>query len=174
MLGKIDIRDIVRDHFRTMVDYGTGRRSIADILLFLVLPATAALACDRVGITIDGNAVNVLITAVSILAGLLFNVLVLIHTVATRFTAPTGPKDGTRFLSEIYSNIAYAILLCLVTLIPLAFLAMSSTTWLIRLLNGISAFLLIHLLLTLLMILKRLHALLRLEIGGSHRSEGSA
>jgi hypothetical protein len=165
MFGKIDVRDILRDHFRTMVDYSTGRSSVADISLFLLLPVATAIGLDQAGVLIDGRAVSVLITAVSILGGLLFNVLVLIHTVAARFVAPTGQRDGNRFLSEIYSNIAYAILLCLVTLVPLALLAMASTPWLLRALSVAAVFLLVHLLLTLLMILKRLHALLRLEIG---------
>jgi hypothetical protein len=165
MLGKIDVRDIVRDHFRTLVEYRTGRPSRPDYMLFLVGPAIAATLLHVAGVRLSDAAITVFITAISILAGLLFNVLVLIHTVAERFESPVGEKDGRRLLHEVYSNIAYAILVCLISLIPLGTLTLTRSYPARDVADILSMFLTIHLFLTLLMVLKRLHALLSHELG---------
>jgi hypothetical protein len=165
VLDKIDIRDILKDHFSTMISYGTGKRSLADYILFFLAPAALTGFIVWSCVILSDTAVNVLITAVSILAGLLFNVLVLIHTLADRFAPPTGKEDGRRFLREIYSNIAYAILICLLSLLPLVVLVVFQQATVRELANAVAIFLMLHLMLTLVMILKRLHALLSYDLG---------
>lgn len=165
MLDKVDIRDILKDHFSTMVSYGTGKRSIGDYALFFVLPAILTGFVVWFSIVLSDTAVNVLITALSILAGLLFNVLVLIHTLAERFVAPTGKQDGQQFLREIYSNIAYAILISLLCLPPLVLLVIFQNSIIRGIANATATYLVLHLGLTLVMILKRLHALLSYDLG---------
>jgi hypothetical protein len=164
MLDKIDVRDILKDHCRTMVLYDSGKTSIEDILLFFCLPILISVAALWLGILLTDPAVNVLITAISILGGLLFNLLVLIYTVAERFAPPTGKKDAQQFLREVYSNIAYAILMCILCLIPLIGLVINERPHIELILNAIAIALCVHLTLTLLMILKRLHTLLSLEL----------
>jgi hypothetical protein len=157
LLDKIDVRDIVHDHLRTLVSYDTRRVALGDYLLFYALPLIAAAVCYTAGIGLSTAAVGVLIDAVAILAGLLFNLLVLVHGFS-RTATPTTEEDKRQLLSETYSNIAYAILVALLALVPLALLANTSgcTT---LLLGSIAVFLLVHFGLTLLLVLKRIHTL---------------
>ena len=170
MLDKIDVRDIITDHYRTLVDDATKKRAKLDYVLFLGLPLAAAMASVYGSVVVTDTAVNVLITALSILAGLLLNVLVLIHTVSQRFTVPTGPSDGKRFLQEIYANIAYCIFVSIASMAPLLGQVLLCPTsggcgakdWT----SPTALFLTSHLFLTLLMVLKRLHILLKLDMNG--------
>lgn len=164
MFNKIDVRDIVRDHFKTLTNYSTGRRAWLDFALFLVIPALIAFVAVASGLTLGDTALTVLITAIAVLGGLLFNLLVLVHTVAYRFKSPTGDKDGMKFVSEIYSNVSYCILVSLLSLVPLTLLPIVSGNLVRVTLSGFGFFLSLHLLLSLLMLLKRLHALLSVDI----------
>lgn|SRR5574341_829090 len=163
MITKIDIRDIIRDHFATLTDNESGRRSIADQFLFFGVPVLGSGALLVLEICPSDTAVNVLITSLSIFAGLLFNLLVLIAGLADRRSAPTGEADSRLMMRSIYSNIAYALLVSLVTLVPLGFYAMTVDATVRTVLAGVAYFLLGHFMLTLLMVLKRMHALLSHE-----------
>lgn len=163
MLAKIDVRDIVHDHFATLVDYSSGRRSGSDYVLFLVLPAAVTALLLYLRICLSEAAVNVLITALSIFAGLLFNLLVLIDGLADRKSPPTTAEDARQMLKSVYANIAYCVLISLVTLVPLCISALTNNPIANLVTSGLVYFLLGHFLLTLLMVLKRIHALLSHE-----------
>ncbi len=162
MFGKVDIRDILRDHFRTLVSYDSKRPHVGDYILFYVVPLAAVAVAVWRHFVLSEGAVGVLMGAVAILAGLLFNLLVLIHGFS-RTTGPTTPEDGKQLLSETYANIAYATLVALLSLVPLSYLANGHGPW-TRIANGLSLYLLLHLGLTLLLILKRIHALISHEL----------
>lgn len=170
MFSKIDVRGIIQDHYRTLVDNrevaegGPRRASKGDYFLFLGVPVLAALLLHYLKVGLSDEAVNVLITALSIFAGLLFNLLVLIAGLADRSDMPRGPADPRPLLREVYANIAYALLVSLVALIPLCVYAMVAEGT-ARIVATIFAYSFIgHFLLTLLMILKRMHALLTDEL----------
>lgn len=163
MIDKIDIRDIVRDHYKSLSSYATGKSQKRDYMLFLGLPFVLSLLAAGLAVDINDAAVGVVITAVAILAGLLFNLLVLLHAIKSRDKTYVTAQDTKRFFAEIYANISYAILIALFSLIPLAFVVMINNQYALTALNAIAVFLCVHLLLTLLMILKRIHALLRIE-----------
>ncbi len=163
MFSKIDIRDIVRDHFATLVDYETGRRSFSDHILFVVIPLIASGVLLLLRIQLSEPAVTVLITALSIFAGLLFNLLVLIDSLADRKAAPTGDSDARLMMKSIYANLSYAVLISLLTLVPLCLFALTQNCTVRVVTSGFSYFLISHFLLTLLMVLKRIHALLAHE-----------
>jgi hypothetical protein len=163
VFSKIDVRDIVRDHFATLVDYETGRRSFSDHVLFVVVPLVGSGVLLLLGIDLSETAVNVLITALSIFAGLLFNLLVLLDSLADRKQAPTGDSDARLMMKGIYANTAYAVLIALLTLVPLCLFTLTQNCTVRVVTSGLSYFLIGHFLLTLLMVLKRIHALLSHE-----------
>ena len=173
MFNKIDVRDIVRDHFRTLTNYGTGRSALADYVLFLLIPALSAGAAAWTKVTLSDTALTVLVTAIAVLGGLLFNLLVLVHTVARRFKSSVGERDDMRFVSEIYSNVSYSILVSLLALVPLTLIPISLAGVIRVALNAVAILLSLHLLLTLLMLLKRLHALLSVDINSQRSRPGN-
>lgn len=163
MFTKIDVRQIVADHWHTLRDYGRNRQSPADVGLFVVLPVALALGGGLLGFVLSGAAVGVIITALAVFAGLLFNLLLLAHGIIRR--ADTAPHfaDERKLLEEVYSNIAYAILAAITCIVVLLGSFIERPDWVPRAISAVGLAVLAHFLLTLLMILKRVHVLLSRE-----------
>jgi hypothetical protein len=162
VLDKIDIRDLLRDHYRTLVVYPSDKRSLGDYILFLGAPAAIVAVLSWQHVTLSDNAISLLINALAIFAGLLFNLLVLVHGLA-RSRGPTGEGDTRLLLTSVYANIAYSILLSLLTLVPLV-IAANATCRSREIAAAFAIFLVSHFTLTLLMVLKRIHALVTHEM----------
>ncbi len=168
MIGRVNCWAIVRDHFATLVDENTRKTSGPDFVVFYLLPIAAGAILIAFNLILGKTMSNVLITALAVFAGLLFNLLLLIFDIANK-PRPEKEKltaDKIRYLKEIYSNIAYAILIALLAIVViLAHLLFFSLH--IKLAFSMTAFLVYILfanfLLTLLMVLKRVHVLLGTE-----------
>lgn len=169
MIGKIDVRQIVADHFATLVDEDRPKQqSGLDFFLFVILPILAATALLYFDLILGKSIGNVLITALAVFAGLLFNLLLLIFDIANKPRPENERLDDLkrRFLREIYSNIAYSIFIALLTIVILLihflFLSLNSRSGFV-----FSAFVIYFLcgnfILTLFMVLKRIHILLATE-----------
>jgi hypothetical protein len=165
VFAKINVTAIIRDHYATLVESGgqageSPRASAADYGLFLGLPVIGTGLLIFFCVRLSDTAVIAMITALSIFGGLLFNLLVLIAGLADRKEPATGAADPRPLLREVYANIAYALLVSLVTLIPLCVYAIVSGPTARLVATALAYALIGHFLLTLLMILKRMHALL--------------
>lgn len=164
-MNKINIVDIVRDHFATLKDERTRKLSLLDLFIFFGLGVIAAVISYAKCLLLEENTISVMITALSIFAGLLINVLILIYTVSQRPQA-SGDQIETqraelerRFLREIFANLSFAILmavLCVILLVAVIFF----TGNVAAVLSALVAMLIVDFLLTLLMSLKRIHILL--------------
>ncbi len=173
MFNKINILGIMGDHYKTFVDFNTEKTKISDYFIFFGIPIIIALIAYYFCITISSNSAAVITTAVTILAGLLFNLLVLVHTINSRNYIYTTRKDTDKFFMEIYANISYSILISLFCLIPLVYLSFTDSSDIknysnyykdiLKYTSVIVILLSVHLFLTLLMVLKRMHYLLRIE-----------
>lgn len=164
MSDKIDIRDIVLDHYRTLVNANTGAASPWDYTFFLALPIALAWLFCHLGLELTREAVTALINAFAIFAGLLLNLLMLMRGPSR---APVGDGKGalrTKVLEQLYANLAYEILLTLLVLVLLLWMAIqeSARDWVIA--RGVVFFLVSHFLLTLFMVLKRVHRLMSDEL----------
>jgi hypothetical protein len=163
MSSKINISQIVMDHVATLKNERTGKFSSLDLGIFLVLPIGLAAAYYGCGWKFSESATGLVITGMSIFAGLMINVLVLIYTVAlnTRTADETAEEAiiERRFLREIFANISFSITtsVFIVIIVGFTFFAGDKTQ---RVLSSLAVFLLCNFLLTLLMTLKRLHILL--------------
>jgi hypothetical protein len=168
MIGKIDVRQIVADHFATLVDENTKQRSGLDFNLFVTVPILVASALLFFDLILGKSISNVLITALAVFAGLLFNLLLLIFDIANK-PRPEGERLNAlklRFLKEIYSNIAYAILIALLTIVILLihFLFLSLNNRAGQVFAAFTVYILsVNFVLTLFMVLKRIHILLATE-----------
>lgn len=164
MVKKISFSQIVRDHIGTLVHYETLKRSYADIFLFFSIPAFFSfILWDR--LTLDKDSINVLITAASIFAGLLLNLLVLIYTLigkAKECTSTNRAKTKKLLLEQTFANVSFCILVS-VCLVITCLLKLLNSPVLNDILNIVIYFLTPLLVLTLLMVLKRIHALISSE-----------
>ncbi|MEZ4713139.1 MAG: hypothetical protein R3A44_38475 [Caldilineaceae bacterium] len=168
MLTKLNIWSIISDHFQTLKKYKGKGYSKSDILAFYGLPILVA-SLLIFWFSVSDEVANALITSLSVFAGLLLNLLLLVFDTLRKEEAKED-KVRQQVLKETYSNISYAILISLLCIILLVGFAIwdggFSGTWVTVLkivASWIVYFLTINFLLTLLMILKRVHILMSLE-----------
>ncbi|MXP43067.1 hypothetical protein [Allopontixanthobacter sediminis] len=169
---KFNVLSIIRDHFRTLYDARSKSLSIIDILIFYLLPVVLGLCAFSNGIKLNDNAYNVAIILFGIFVALLLNIQVAIFSVLhTKWHRPSDPKltakfdqdqiDKNSILRELNTNLSYMILLCSFVLFIAAFAYIFDSFEYI-----ISAFLVFaftHFVLSLLMVIKRAHALFQKE-----------
>jgi hypothetical protein len=163
---------IVHDHLDTLRDFGSNKRSRTDIVSFYGVPALLAFGSYWVINLATNDFYNVSITFFGIFIALLLNIQVAVFGV---FQHPwqrledersaeiqqDALKKRLQLLQEINSNISYAVLLsCLALFVFLGFYGLNLK---LKLSTSISVFIYLHFLLTLLMIIKRFHALFRKE-----------
>ena len=166
MFDKINIIKIVKDHISTLKDYRTDKYKIGDFFLFFGIPFLIVVILVFFNILLTSKLISLLITSLSIFAALLFNLLLLIYDVVQK--AKNGSKNARikiRFLKEVYSNISFCILIAVLSVAILILISIfNNITTLIYFFNWIAYYLIILFLLTLLMILKRIHVLLYREV----------
>jgi hypothetical protein len=171
-MNKINLFRIVVGHFDTLRDYSTGKRSWGDVALFFGLPLVVAFSGWFYGWGLYVDALNALIAAFAIFAGLLLNLLLLIYTFSTSSTFPNAlAKTKTRFVKELHDNIAFSvltsILIVIAAMVGVAQLRMKDPLNQLHtgpILTFVVIYLTANFVLTLLMILKRIHVLLSTEI----------
>lgn len=163
MFTKIDLTKVILDHLETLRDM-RGKIVLSDIFVFFGIPVLVAAVIWFSNVTFEDGFVNLLVTSLSIFAALLFNLLLLIYDIIRK--PEVGRKIKTKFLKEIFSNISYSIMVSILTVILLMILNYD-----IKAINGIIqvlvTFLAVNFILTLLMILKRVHFLLAKEFDES-------
>ncbi|MBS1546486.1 MAG: hypothetical protein JSU02_03800 [Bacteroidetes bacterium] len=166
MFDKINIAQIVRSHLDTLKNDNTKKAGVDDYLTFLVLPGAIAFALIVFDVRLNERATNIIITSLSILVGLLFNVIVLLFDLVSK----KGKRSlKNRILKEVLANITFAVLLAIISII-LTLLANLPNTCVVRVVEFCLYFLLSQFLLTSLMVLKRIYLLFRNEIDELERS----
>lgn len=147
---RFDIRPVADEHYARLRDYDTGEKTVADFALFKVFPVIVAVAFFFTAPYVSKDAAAMVATAVSILGGLLFQLLVLIYTLAdkvksARFPDGISPNDPEErrikarkigLLRDAYSNIGYGIMLALLALAVLLVGASGVGGWLTSICHG--------------------------------------
>jgi hypothetical protein len=184
VLRKIDVRDIVFNHYKSLRDNRLKRASrVKDAILFYVFPALLATILTMAGLRLGKT--EALLAAVAILGAFLFALLILVLQMSVDAAARTeedrGPSSRTlkrvKVLRELSANVAYSVLVSVLTTASLAIgnLVLPPTRapvpggivrdpqqpWWI---SSISVFLSAHLGLTLLMVLRRTYAITQREL----------
>ena len=184
-IEKIDVHRIVKDHFSTLRKTGSDEPDPWDVALFFAVPSGFTLLLMLLfGLRVGSGLSNALFTALSIFAGLLFNLLVLVYDIVNREDAEeTGVRERLRatVLREVFANVSYAILVSLAIVFLIGILNLSfvggllgnvlddlchQNGWLCNLpiVKWLLDFLILSLAsnftLTLLMVLRRVHLLL--------------
>src|SRR5205807_4538623 len=98
-----------------------GRVSFGDIIIFYLLPigiAVLLVVCFKPTEALS----NILVTALSIFAALLFNLLLLVLEAVHKANTSTAvnPSRLQLLLRETYANIAYSVFISLVAIVILA------------------------------------------------------
>lgn len=172
VVGRLGVRELAGDHVRTLYELdseGTRHRSIADILIFFAVPVAtfAGLWLGDFRLRDTGQ----VLAGVAIFTGLLFGLLVHVFAVGLQISdSPrfTTTSRVTLLVDELRANVAYAcgvgLLLTMILLVSSAFATttppgVSGTAperEVIAWASSAIAALVLHLVLTMLMVLKRL------------------
>lgn len=169
---KINPLLIIHDHLDTLHQFGSNKRSKQELFLFFGLPIILSAASYW---TIDFAKIdfyNVSITFFGIFIALLLNIQVAVFGIFQRpWTRPQDERSKEiqqdsltirlSLLREINANISYSVLISCFALF--IFVAFYGSGLKLKIFTTISVFIYLHFLLTLLMIIKRFHALFRRE-----------
>lgn len=168
MLTKLNPKAIVIAHWRSFKDDSTGRLSWLEIAFHACVPALVAATYISFGEGISENAAGILVSAASIAAGLLLNLLVLIYTLV--YNAKSAQQqiknlDALRQVcDEALATIAYCILLSLVLVVSAFFAIAPRSTILSQIGQAVTLYLGAATFLCVLIVLKRVFALVHFEI----------
>lgn len=160
--SKINVLGIIKEHFSTLVNANTGRPGPEDWILFFLIPILLAALLGFTRTVIDKDLSNTIITILSIFVGLLINVIVLLFDLVQRNEEKHQVKN--LILRETLTNISYTILISLATIV-IAILTFLNNYYVKLGASVIIFFLASHITITLLMIIKRMHALFSTELG---------
>lgn len=171
MLSKIDIRCVITDHWNTLRNFKTKKISSGDILLFIGLPIVVMAWFLYKRVYITELAVTTLLACFSILTGLLFSILLLILDLVRKEKPEPDEHEAqkanrklrAKLLAETFANISFCVLLAiLLALISVA--GIFDIQWLRIIVSGVIYFGSSNFVLTMLMVLKRIHVLLGTEV----------
>jgi hypothetical protein len=160
---KADPREIIRAHRRTYADARTGRPSWRDRLAFEGAPVALLGLCLAFNVRLPSTASVGLLTVAGLLGTLLFGVLVELSTRAMDM-ADESPEQGAAtsrhaiFIGELAANTAYASLMCIFAAIVFV-IATIGANWVLRISSAVGLALGMHLVLVLMMVMKRVFAL---------------
>ncbi|MBF0271092.1 MAG: hypothetical protein HQL98_03300 [Magnetococcales bacterium] len=169
MSSKIDVRQIFSDHIFTLRHASGHKLNLLDLFVFFIVPFILGCFSFYFEFSFSDSAYTILITAFSVFVGLLINVLVLIYSIFQNFS-PVSQSDDEAvrekkkweriLLKEIFSNVSYANLIAILAILII------STTQFVSLsfpvvFSSVIVFISANFILTLLMIIKRIHNLIR-------------
>ncbi|WTP57642.1 hypothetical protein OHU07_12705 [Streptomyces phaeochromogenes] len=163
MSVKWSVAKIAVAHFKTYRDAGKDRPMASDYLTFIGIPVVLAIFAGAM--THFGHFhvrdVSKLIGGMGVFTGLLFGLLTNVFTLSLRVRRDEGldpEHEVVKQVRELFFNISWAVVVgcALVTTLVLAAATHSTTSALGSLWTGLLTFLILHLMLTILMALKRL------------------
>src|SRR5215831_11060237 len=116
-MSKINPFRIISDHFRTLKEHGSTSMGIGDVFIFLLIPLILAGVGFWRQINFKAETINIIVTAFSVFAALLFNLLMLIYGLVQRKDDSNESRLKAAFLKEIYSNISFTVFVSLLIIV---------------------------------------------------------
>ena len=160
---KADPRGMIRAHRRTYIDVRTGTRRWWDVLVLEIVPVLLGLAAYLLKVELPAGASIGLLTVAGLLSAFLFGVMLQVSERAMDWadSAPMpGPETSAHatYLQELAANSGYASLVCIITAATFVIASVSSL-WVLRISTALGLALALHMVLILLMVMKRVYAL---------------
>jgi hypothetical protein len=180
MIGKIDVRPVFKGHIDSLRDRA-GKIIWADIIGFYLIPFAVSAYLTIAGFTVVEKYINTAIIAQTILIPLLLNVVMMIYGLIDRVESKRErhSKDNEdalvnvdnkclRLLRQLYDTLAYTIIMSAMCLFSLAVYTVQRFHDVFVYANRfLLYFLIIHIFLSALMIMKRLHRLFEKQFDGA-------
>lgn len=189
-MSKINVFDIVKDHVSTFKNYETNEYRPWDFIAFFGLTFVVSMIIVFFQPSLGYGVPNALLTSASVFTALMLNLLVLIYNLMQKTNVEKNKEDNpddysSQFIKEIYYNISFSILISMTTVIFLIIYSLNLFKDGILINYGVINFninvtllftfiiyyLLSIFILTIFMILKRVHILLSEEFKESNEAE---
>lgn len=120
MSSKWSVTDVVKDHYATFVDAGTGRPMVTDYLGMVAAPIAAGVLLAWRGVEL--RSLGDLLAGVGIFVAALFAAQMQTFALAQRLTDDprlAGQRRLAQVLDELEANLSYAVLVGLAGLVVL-------------------------------------------------------
>ncbi len=171
---KINIFPIIRDHLKSLRNEKTDKPSYLDYFIFFGVPIILGFFVYYNDLHLDRESYNASITFFGVFIALLLNIQIAIFSIYQRkwkrkqedIDAQIQDEDleiRRRLLEQLNSNISYLVLICCITLVIVLSSYVQSDNSILT--ATITFGLYAHFILTMLMIVKRAHALFQREYG---------
>ncbi|TMX41435.1 hypothetical protein [Vibrio sp. Hep-1b-8] len=184
MSSKINVLGIIHGHWKTLEHNGTGKVSFSDVFTFILFPLILAVLTIVFEFKFTNDLTSLLVNFGAIFTALLLSVLVLVYDQSTKLEdnkpeseADISYKTKRTILDQLYYNICYSIIVSVLLVVscfiesicrgktstftlPLetpASICIDINTYVATPLVTFST---VNLIFTILMIVKRMHALL--------------
>lgn len=162
MFNKINVMEIVEKHLSTLKNQRTNKIHLPDVVLFILLPFLLSLILVCFSNLLNKDIANILVTAFSIFAGLLLNLLLIVFDLVDK--QGNNNKNIRNALEELYFNISFCILISILSIFLLLALFINiKYVWYLNLLSFLVYYFLFVFIFTLLMVLKRIHKMLSIK-----------
>jgi hypothetical protein len=154
---------IIRAHRKTYSDARTGAVMARDLFVFETMPAVISLICVLLNVQLNTAASAALLMVSGLLGALLFAAMLQASQRALDW-ADSEPQQSTQttahalFMGQLAANAGYASLVCIVAAICY-FVATVATDSALTLASAVSIGITAHLVLVLLMVMRRVYAL---------------
>lgn len=159
---KISIKEILQDHFKTLVNANTNRPGFDDYLTFLILPIIIACIFYFGGLRVDKESIETIVGSLAIFVGLLFNALVILLDIARK---QESKEIKQIIVKELTANISFSIVISFAAIFIMLFGFVEQLNCTIKaIINLVSFFLLAEFLLTFLMVMKRVYLIFKKEL----------
>lgn len=167
MLSKMNPFCIVKAHFATLRSYDSDEISKPEMILHIFFPLVFSLIQYKWGSDLSENTISILVSAASIFAGLMLNLLVLIYTLVynnkQNSKIISNYKDFIKLCKETLSTISYSVFMCIILVIS-CFASLSEVE-IIKLTGHIgSIYFSVSVILCLLIVLKRCYTIIQFDL----------
>lgn len=167
--SKFDISKIIIEHIRTLKDYESGKYKRSDFFYSFVIPLVIAIILTVLNHPLTSNNVGVIVTAFSVFAAFLLNILVVLFTMVERarenVTNEYNKELRKAIVKQTYHNISFALLLSIfIVVLMVLIILLPSIPIVIACIAAIGDFLIFVFITTILMILKRINSLISKEL----------
>lgn len=156
----IDLIPIMKDHFNTFRSHATGKILWGELGFFCAAPTALGVVGAGLGWKLGG--VDNILAAFAILAGLLFNLLVLLFDVTGKAAQGVGgatdQNERFKLAKEVQANVTYSLLVALTTAAILGVASGMDVEKVNRWVTSVLLILFTHFTLCLLMILRRIRS----------------
>ncbi|EGR2837838.1 hypothetical protein DU977_04025 [Vibrio cholerae] len=182
MSSKINVCNIIFGHLNTLKDASSSRVSFVDIFTFFIIPLIFGCLFFLSSFKLNDSLISLLVNFGAIFTALLLSVLVLVYDQSSKLSERNERNEVPFYtvkkslLDQLYYNICYSIVLALLLIftcflesitrgksLDLAYFSGPKIDINMCFFTPIVVFISVHLILTIVMIVKRMHVLLTTE-----------